>query len=232
MIDKSLVATHPNRGQILEELLRGVPHTTVAEKYGLRRQSMVPFLVHAIQTLRGRQAGLRDTESVLAKITGLIERLEGFLGSMEEYLRDPDDPTKFTNDPFAEEVEVVYWDPVLDENGQVVKNKHGAEQKVRRRAALSELIKQHAPTAFQVTVKRDDSRMVYLKTHQAIREDLEVLSKILGLIVDRKEVVSRSEAWLWVMQFIAKATEKHPDIREAIVTQFEEQAKQDGKSDT
>jgi septal ring factor EnvC (AmiA/AmiB activator) len=218
------VATHPQREKIVRDLInaRGSLQA-IANRYSISKKAVWNYMKDVL-TIQAKAAekerGLRTAEGLMAKLESEIEKMEKLDDSITLYLRDPDDPTRFTNDVQADDVLIVYsdYDPD-DETGK---------RFTRRRGMLSELLKTamrgRPDRPFDIQIKREDSRRLFIDVHRAIGDELDRLAKILGLIKDVRIQISRTEVWSFVMGDIIKALEKFPDAKEALTVFWEKKA--------
>jgi transposase-like protein len=167
----SLVELHPQRERIIKDIInaRGSLNA-IARRYGIGPRTIWYYLqtVLKVQAEKAdKDRSLRTADGLMAKLESEITRMEQLDESITAYLRDPDDPTKFTNDVQADDVTVVYsdYDPD-DEDGKKF---------IRRRGMLSELLKQVAlgrpDKPFDIQIKREDSRRLFIDVHRAIGDE-------------------------------------------------------------
>lgn len=224
------VQAHPQRDRIVRDLLSGKwTMTAVAKRYGLLPDSVTNYVKNALSKELSEdreERSLRTAKGIMAKIEQEISKLELLGDALDEYLRDPDDPTKLSGDVVAEDIVVLYKVPDPDSPG----DENHPPKTIRRKSRLSELITAHLTGSlmgpFDIQIRRDDARRLYIELHRAIGEELDRLAKILGLVKDVKINISRTESWSFIMQDILIATERFPEAREAIIARFEEKSQE------
>jgi transposase len=178
---KSAVETHPRREEIIRDITGGgMSNRAIAEKYGIshgavNRYKNGKLLPLAAEAARERGEGM----SVMARLVELIERVEMLFDSCDEYLRDPDNPGKYTLCPRSEELDVVYWEPVQE--GDKIK-------KVARKALLSSLLDRVSnPLHVEIVAvyyRGMDIRKLAVDVSKALVAPLELLAKIQGAVKD------------------------------------------------
>jgi hypothetical protein len=223
----SVIDTHERRLAILKDIEndRGTS-AQIARRYGISVQAIRQKRAYIIRELVSKTRSdrdLRTAEGIMAKLDTQIEICDQIQTAMKAYLSDPDDPTKIWMGLQAEEV-VAHYD---EETGE--ERKDGTPITKRKKSMLSELVKRfesQGKSSFEFTVKRDDTRKLYMDSVKMIGEVLDRFAKIQGLIKGVHVSISRTETWSFVMADIIKATEKYPEAREAIVAMFEEKARE------
>ena len=222
----SVIDKHERRAAILKDIEndRGTD-AQIGRRYNLSattvralRSRMMKELVAASRSSRD----LRTAEGIMAKLDTQIEKAGRIQDAMEAYLADPDDPKKLWMGLQAEEI-VAHYD---EETGE--ERKDGTPITKRKKTMLSELVKRfevQGRSSFEFTVKRDDTRKLYMDSIRIILEVLDRFAKIQGLIKDVHVSISRTETWSFVMADIIKALANYPEAKESVVAMFEEKAR-------
>ena len=221
----SVIDKHERRSAILKDIendrgtdaqigrRHGISATTVRQL----RSRMMKELVAASRSSRD----LRTAEGIMARLDKQIEMAEQIQTAMQEYLRDPDDPTKLWMGLQAEEV-VAHYD---EETGEVKKD--GTPITKRKKSMLSELVKRfdaEGKSSFEFTVKRDDTRKLYLDSIESIGRVLDRFAKIQGLMPDVHVNITRTEVAQYFFADLRVALQAFPGAIEAVTAQFEEKA--------
>jgi hypothetical protein len=181
---KSAVETHPRREEIIRDIVGGeLSNRAIAEKYGIshgavnryKNGKLLPLAAEAARD-RGRGEGA----AVLERVEKVTVRIQKLYDACDEYLKDPENPEKYTLFPRAWELEVIYQETVHE--GDKVK-------KVMRKALLSELLKRVSDPLsvdpMEVRYRHADPRKLVIDASRAIKEQLELLAKIQGTIKDQ-----------------------------------------------
>jgi hypothetical protein len=242
----TVIDTHPRRAAILKDIEddRGTD-AQIGRRHGISagtvRQYRQKWVAEVLAQRRAAR-GMRTVDGLLTKLEEMADRAARNIAAFEEYLKDPNDPTKIWMGLQAEEV-VAHYD---QDTGEVTKA--GAPITRRKTTQLSVLIAQMAESgksAFEFTVKRDDTRRLY---HDAMRLAMEVIDRVAYLQKMGGEVkinTSRTEIWSFVMSDILRALMEYqtnmlkvlaqfpealraleaiPDAKETIVAMFEQKA--------
>jgi hypothetical protein len=214
--------------RVVKKILDGQSHSSIAREEGpaVTRRAIANWLrTHNFERSAARQKiELRDGKAIVSKLEELVDQLGKMASSLDSYLRDPEDPTKYTMDPQASDIEVVYTEPIPDPVDEE------RSTRVKRRGnlqSLMDIIKGGLPAAydFNLTIKRDDSRRIFIMTHQAIGETIGQITKLFSLIAEAKTNVAKSEVFALFLQAIQRATVNHPDVLQAIAAEFETEGK-------
>jgi hypothetical protein len=180
---KSAVEAHPRREEIIRDIVAGrLSNRAVAEKYGISHGAVNRYkngrlLPKAAEAARGRDGA--EGAAVLARVEKAMERVQKLYDACDEYLKDPEDPGKYTLFPRAWELEVVYQEtiPAGDRVKTVVKKEPLQALLDRVSAGLD--IK---PVA--VSYRHADPRKLLIEAARGIKEQLELLAKIQGSVKD------------------------------------------------
>lgn len=111
---KCTVCNHKQKTEIDREIASGASLRSIAEQFGIKSNTNV--LRHAQSCLSVDLGALQLEKKAESRLTVLEEfqkQLEHAKRVREiaiEYLSDPDDPLKLTLDPWAHEIDVVYYD--------------------------------------------------------------------------------------------------------------------------
>ena len=221
----TVIDTHPRRAAILKDIEddRGT-NAQIGRRNGVSANTVSQYRqkwVAEVLAQRRAARGMRTVDGLLTKLEEMADRAAKNITAFEDYLKDPNDPTKIWMGLQAEEV-VAHYD---QDTGEVTKA--GAPITRRKTTQLSVLIAQMAESgksAFEFTVKRDDTRRLY---HDAMRLAMEVIDRVAYLQKMGGEVkinISRTEIWCFVMSDIIAALAPFPEAREAVVAMFEQKA--------
>lgn len=187
------ICVHPDRGAIDRAIVAGEPFRRIAARCGasatsLRRHKDA-HLVDVIQRAEKQRNGAieravvaredrRDADAldVHTELRRIFVHMHKLLAACDDWLTDPDDPTRYDLSPRSHELKVTYEE--IDNTGDrpVV---------LRRKKALSDLlamIKKEQPTFSWVMVehKTSDPRKLIVETANALRPSVELLAKLVG----------------------------------------------------
>jgi transposase len=180
---KSAVETHPRREEIIRDIVGGeMSNRAVAEKYGISHGAVNRYkngrlLPKAAEAARARDGA--EGAAVLARVEKVMERVQKLYDACDEYLKDPEDPGKYTLFPRAWELEVVYREtvPVGDKTRTVVR-------KALLQALLERVSGKLDIDPVTVNYRGTDPRKLLIEAARGMKEQLELLAKIQGAVKD------------------------------------------------
>jgi len=197
----------PRAPDIAADILSGMAIRAVAKKYGVQRTTIDRY-IHGKLALAIHDSELRSrldsAVGIRAKLEGHLARIEKLFDACDEFLSDPDDPSKYYLGPRASEVRVVYY--TRDDNGK----------RVRESALLDDLLAR-AGERIEVDSTQFDSmdpRKVVLATAQTATKQLEVLARLIegAAKIEDGAPITSSEAWVQVQQVIVNIVKDDPSL--------------------
>lgn len=208
------ICTHAERGAIDQALVSG---TEIRETSALFRVSEDALTRHraahipaALQTV-ARQQQEQGALDVMAELQRLFARINRLFDACDEWLTDPDDPARYSLDPRADEVKVIYSEPGPD------------GKPIRRRASLAVLLNQAAPgkAIIHVDTKHSDPRELVLKTAGQLQSQQEFLAKMLGQLQQEGTInILVAPEWLAIRATLLAALAPYPDARQAVAARL------------
>ncbi len=144
LVRRCVVCAHPERDEIERALGEGNEISRVARQYGLGASSLARHAVlHVDPQVIAQRAGIEAVEEAIARereqsrsflsaidinveMAVIYKRLRALLDAIDDYLRDPLDPSRYTVDPRAVEIQVVYDELVDAGNGRVMREVRSA----------------------------------------------------------------------------------------------------------
>jgi len=178
------VDKHPKKNAIIRDLVNQVPYSQIAVNYGMTVNSVQRY---ATQRLRYTAAkalakGDYDGAALLSRVEDTVVYVQKMYDACNEWLQDPDDHSRYNLDPRAYEHDVIY--------NEVNYTDDDKEYRVRKKANLQELLERAMrdnEEIIKVESKISDPRKLILDTAQTLSKQLELLSKIAGVV---KEVAN------------------------------------------
>ena len=218
---KCTVCAHAKAQEINKAIVRGDSYRAISHRFGVSRDATLRHRKHlAAQLFKLEEAKkLADARSLLQEVQNNSERMYKMFDAADLYLRDPEHPKRYELGPRAEDVAVTYVD-----QQKVGRGKKAKVLWVRKRARLSELLRRTRKPITGWYYRIADPRELFLKTALALNKQLELIGRLNGQIKDVQVPVSIAELWLRIRTVVWIATEKHPQVREAIVRLLEKQA--------
>lgn len=214
MPQRCTVCDHKDRYDIDLALASGrVSNRSIALQFGLVHTSvrrhkadhLPQVLAEAFKAHKEARAG-----EIRAEVSQIINRIKKLLAAADDYLSDPDDPTRYTIGPRAEDITVTYTEAVSD-----------GEKRQRRKAPLTSLIArvEHA-TGIDVVAwesRHSDPRDVLVKASVAARGLFELLAKVEGKLNEQPVVnVIVSPEWAALRAELMRALAPFPDARASV----------------
>lgn len=206
------VCAHPKRADIDKALVANEPLRNVAKRYGTsatalhrhKRDHLAELLAQAVEVQRGRDAELVEQrqEQIAAKeavaldvmdeLKSIFHFMHKLAAACDDYLTDPDDPTRYDLGPRASEVTVHYEDIVIDDEGE--------GHIKRRKAKLSELLdiaRERTPdrTYTLIETKFADPRKLIVSTAARLHAQIELLAKLIGQLDERPLNIVMAPEW-------------------------------------
>jgi hypothetical protein len=178
------VDKHPKKNAIIRDLVNQVPYSQIAVNYGMTVNSVQRY---ATQRLRYTAAkalakGDYDGAALLSRVEDTVVYVQKMYDACNEWLQDPDDHSRYNLAPRAYEHDVIY--------NEVNYTDDDKEYRVRKKANLQELLERAMrdnEEIIKVESKISDPRKLILDTAQTLSKQLELLSKIAGVV---KEVAN------------------------------------------
>lgn len=177
------VCSHPERHTI-DKVLVGVemPYRDIAKRYGLSTAALVRHKADHLlaEIVAAWQAERQENGLELAgEVRGWMLTIGKLLRACDEWLTDPDDPTRYDLNPRAHELRVHYEISETTPKGQLITH--------RRKAALSDLLRrvEEGTDGLGVTLvepKIADPRKLLLDTTKTLEGHLRLVAEIAGRV--------------------------------------------------
>ncbi len=179
---------HPKKKMIVRDILKGIPDNAIANNYDLSVSSVKRYRNGKLMKLCAQVVAedKNDAQGLLDRIEPVIDKVERLYEAFDEWLRDPDDKTKYFIGPRAEEVMVVSTHMETNDNGR--------EYTVRSKHTLSYWVAEIEGNGEDVTSLQwnsQDPRALMLKTAETLTKQMVFLAKLQGLV--KETVVVKNE---------------------------------------
>lgn len=176
---------HPKRNAIIKALINQTPYQTVADEYGLSYGSVQRYVSQKLRYTAAMavKEGNYDGAALLSRIEETIVYVQRMYEACDEWLRDPEDSTRYNLDARASEIEVTYDEYWEDSEGN--------QRKRRKKSRLQYLLNQAdvmAEDIIMVESKHADPRSLILDTARTLNRQLETLAKIAGVVKDVTQI--------------------------------------------
>lgn len=187
------ICGHPSREAIDRELVNAVSFSfrDIAGRYGVSRSALER---HKAAHLPAALARAKDADqttadlAVLHELRGIFDRVAKLSNAVDDWLTDPEDPTRYSIDPRAEDINVIYsWQEVGQRDVLITKRK-----KERLSALLRKINKDRGgDLEFEIVeVRTADPRDLAIKLANSQRDLLTFFTEI----VDLKDIDARIAA--------------------------------------
>lgn len=225
------ICTHAARVAIDKSLIDGDSFRHIAARHGVSTGSLqrhkndhlsqllaesvtrapVPVPVSVDLAEVTQHAAQRQAENldVRVQLDKHVERINLLSDACDRWLRDPDEPSRYTLDPRADDLMVLYED--LNDRTR------GGDPK-RKRATLAELLERVAnlDIAVQVVERRHaDPRELVLKTAESAKSQMSLLVTVLDKLYNQQQVEAFQTTVLTAINEVA------PDVRQRIAENIE-----------
>lgn len=237
------ICGHADRSAIDKALVSGTPLRDIAGQFGLSRSAidrhkkscLVDQLARAEKVIRTRKTQQRPVDpkadrqavklveqlddaslDVMSELKSQFRHMKKLLRACDEYLTDPDDPTRYDLGPRAHEVMVSY---------EVEEGRTRSDAPIikRRKAALQKLIDrlEHRETGIgTVTLvehKSADPRKLIIDTTDQLKRQNEMLAKLISQLDERPQInFLVVPEWLALRSELVKALRPFPEARAAV----------------
>lgn len=198
-----------------------IPYGQIAKRFGISTNLITAYSRYVLQK---NYAALRDAkqEDDASVYASRLEELQTYcnkvIAACDEWLRDPDDPEKYTLDPRYDELRVVYMVSEESDDGRIRKVKKSADLSY----LLDELRRYGRIEPQTVSYKSADPRKLMLEALGLARENIKTISEVLGVIKDIRMTVDVQGSLIPnLTNLILDATVDAPIVRERIISKIE-----------
>ena len=186
-------------GTINAQLLQNAPYRDIARQFGVKKDALcrhankcvVDFLDAGREAAAVKQAVITESS-----VTEMYSKIKALIDLSDAWLRDPNDPTKYTLDARADNIQVVYYD-VTDKDPQTkkAKRKHGDLQELLNRLEKGGL------DVDRVKLPKMDYMRTMLEAADRGAKFLELLAKLRGEFTKPKaNSISLQEKVDWLVK--------------------------------
>lgn len=219
MPQRCTVCHSPARAEIDRALVtRAASFRDLAARYRLKKSAMHAHYCEHLPDALVQAKAAADVAAGDALLGALRTELDECLAcakklrrACDEWLTDPDDPTRYTLEPRADDLNITYWTAGTD------------GRPVRKRARLSTLLARldDLPTylfAELVETKHADPRELILKAAQSIEGHVTLVAKLAGKLQEAAPIVNilASPAYAELQTAILDALTPFPDARVSV----------------
>lgn len=210
----SILDDHPQRDQIIKDILAQKTYNEIKKKYGLNSVNVIKTFVANRLVYPAAQASKREQEDTRDFLMGKLDEIQDYLTKLinacDEWLTDPNDKDKYFLGDRADELTVVWLEEQA--NGKIAKKRDTLQH------LLDVALNTERGKALQyVQTGRTDTRKLMLESLRVAQQQIELIAKITGemheitMSVDVYGIVLPT-----VVSIINKATESNPGIQKKI----------------
>ena len=180
MANKSKVLSHPNKSDIDRALAAGDSYRNIAERFNLSLGVLHRYAHKQFPEQLAKQreiAEVKDASALYKRVYLEMDRLERLERSAEKYLVDPDNPELFTFEPWAQDIDLVFWD-------------RSGSMPVKRRLSAQSLIDEMRgckKELFELKIKRKDPIDQFINAIRTVVPYLRLMGEALGVLKKDKE---------------------------------------------
>lgn len=219
----SKIENHPKRQYIIEAIIEGKEsYRNIAKRFDISASAVAKYKTTilpeklskaiAIKALDRKEAIENQcNETAREQLQKVMALMYKQLKACDEYLSDPQDPTRYEFGPRAWEIDVIYLGPPNEKTGKRDRITEPMQDLIER------MEEGHNTTILGLNSKQADPRDVIIKTAAVLTKQLEIVAKIDGIIQDTTVNVTVNQYWQQIEQVIYEATEGAPEIRKKIV---------------
>jgi transcriptional regulator with XRE-family HTH domain len=215
------VETHPKSEKLIKEIIAGKDsQRNIARRYGLSNAAISRYLQEKLIPQAAKVASARERWAggqVLEEIDRVMGRMNKLYDACDEYLTDPERPERYTLQPHAHELDVLYTTEEPNGRGE---GTHTVTHRENLKNMIDLALKQARGELVEVRYRHADPRKLIIDTASVLTKQLEIIAKIQGEIKDIEINIHISQFWQEIKAVILKVTANAPDIREQLVAEL------------
>jgi len=218
------VCAHRERHAIDTALVAATdPYRTIADRHGLSHQALIRHKAdHLLAEIVAAWQAERQANGLelASELRGWMDTIGKLLRACDEWLTDPDDPTRYDLNPRAYELRVQYEVREMTPRGQIITH--------RRKATLAELLRrvEEAKDGLTVTLvesKIADPRKLVLDTTKTLEGHLRLVAEIAGKVQTQGSTTFLiSPEWTALRGRMLVALAAFPEARLALAATLED----------
>ena len=204
------VSQDPHIDDIHKDIVQGVAYREIARRYGYSPAAISKYVRGKMPNLLQEAEKMKSwtADRIVVEMEQVMASAKKMLAAAEDYLQDPTDPEKFTLEPRAEEMWVIYTDG-HDENGRPIRRKELLQTVIDEMA-------ENGKTEANVRVQQADPRKYLLESIDKISEQLERIARVRGEMADVHINIQQNPVWIQLQQTIIEGLRDYPEARETI----------------
>jgi len=206
------VDVHPQAEQIRRELAENVQIASISKKYGIHRNALTFYRKNRMpeQVVKAvEKRDLTNAEELFQIILKTVRYMETLSASCDAELRDPDNPELYYMGTRAEDVDVIWEEPIETASGVIFK---------KHRDKLQDMIDKNMSggNLISTRISKTDNSVLLIKSSDTLTKQMDMLVQAWRTIDQGKSSFLGTPAWNRVVKVVLDATEEHPEIRRRI----------------
>jgi len=207
---KTAVELHPKKDEIEIRLAQGDTIVSISKAFGISRDALVRHKETRLPQKLAKVMQERDitnADELFQIILKTVRKMEKMSESCDLYLQDPINPDYYYMGPRAHEIQVVWEEEILQQNGKTFYKKH--------RDSLQDIIDNHFYGEKIVSMKstHTDPRVLLIKSAEVLTSQLNTLVQAWRSVDQGSSAFIGTEAWNNAVEIILRVTEPYPDLR-------------------
>ena len=209
---KSIIANSPHRLEIERDILAGVPTRDIAQKYGIKSNSVVHQYAKKKMPELISKAELQTVEGLIDRISKYMSTVEALIASITEWLEDPSGRLSIDASPRASEITVMY---MVRQGDKIIRRKATLQE------LLDEIYNESNKTVDKLYLNCQDPRITLLKAVDTLNRQLELLAKAKVIATDHISVdIKTTLAVPELVKLIREALIEYPEALESVISKL------------
>lgn len=177
MANTCSICKHKKRAEIEAALARGQSSRPIASQFGVGYKSVQRHQDCIAEQLQQARKAAEDTYNLNldAELRRCLARANKLLEACDSYLTDPEDHNRYSLEPRATDVTIIYTVP--GDNGKSIRKKEGLSTLIARMEKSPDL---EGFIFERAEIRRADPRELVLKTIDRLLSQIDVVAKLTG----------------------------------------------------
>lgn len=205
------ICTHPERVAIDKALVAGESNRAISRRFHVSKDAVARHRAEHLPATLAKAAEAQEKANaldVMRELQRIFQRANMLFDACDAWLRDPEEPSRYTLEPRAGDVMVIYLEP------------NGDGRPIRKKAPLSRLLAKIEDAGVDVERgewKHADPRELILKTAERLQDLLQLVARLIGELDERPTVnVLVAPEWLGVRAALLEALLPFPEARASV----------------
>jgi predicted transcriptional regulator len=172
---KLSVETHQDRHKIETRIIEGDSLRDIAGQFGVSKSALQRYVTTRFVELAAKAIEERDLDHgdrILERVERVLVKTEKLVDAADEWLTDPNDPTKYDLSPRSDEVTVIHT--TVDKEGNYTREKQALDDYIEEGRGNKKIDK--------IEWKTVDIRTLLPRAADSIVKQLTLVAQILGKV--------------------------------------------------